>query len=141
MATKKCPNCGAEIPAEATRCYVCREWVQNINNTPVDNPPEFLATLLFAWFLGCFGIHRFYTGNIPIGIAQLLTLGGCGIWSYIDLVMICFNKFKDGKGRYFTDYNSNVGITVFVISLIPIGLILLLIFFIFLAIVIPGVVK
>ena len=141
MEKKKCPNCGAEIDVEATRCYVCQKWLPQVNSNIDDRPPEFLATLLFAWFLGCFGIHRFYTGNISIGIAQLLTFGGCGIWAYIDLILICFNKFKDGKGRYFRDYSPNVGITVFVISLIPIGLILLLIFFIFLAIVIPGVVK
>ena len=137
MKIKKCPNCGAEINSEAIRCYVCQAWIQenNINNV-IDRPPEFLATLLFAWFLGCFGIHRFYTGNIPIGIAQFLTLGGCGICAYIDFIMICFNKFKDDKGRYLRDYNANVGITIFVISLIPIGLFLLLI----LAIALPAVI-
>ncbi len=128
MVTKKCPNCGAEIQAEATHCYNCKEWLQNTNNLQSDNPPKFLTTLLFAWFLGCFGIHRFYTGNIPIGIAQLLTLGGCGIWAYIDLILICFNKFKDGKGRYFRDYNPNVGITVFTINLIPVILVLFIFF-------------
>lgn len=140
MEKKKCPNCGAEIDAEATRCYVCQKWLSQSFNGVDDRPPEFLATLLFAWFLGCFGVHRFYTGNIPIGVAQFLTLGGCGIWSYIDFILICFNKFKDGKGRLLRDYNSNVGITVFVISLVPLGLICLLIFGIFLAVIIPEIV-
>ncbi len=139
MATQKCPHCGAEIPADATRCYVCQEWITQ-NNTNENTPPEFLATLLFAWFLGCFGIHRFYTGNYATGIAQLLTLGGCGIWTYIDFVMICFNKFKDAQGRFFSDYNPNVGITIFVISLIPLGLLLILLFGIYMAVLIPRLV-
>ncbi|HEY8399911.1 MAG TPA: TM2 domain-containing protein [Cytophagaceae bacterium] len=43
---------------------------------------------MFCWFLGVFGIHRFYTGHIAIGIIQLLTLGGCGIWCIVDLVLL-----------------------------------------------------
>ena len=31
-------------------------------------------------FVGYLGIHRFYTGNILIGIIQLITGGGFGIW-------------------------------------------------------------
>ncbi len=140
MSMKKCPNCGAEIPADATRCYVCKEWLQDTNCNADNKPQDFLETLLFAWFLGCFGVHRFYTGNIPIGIAQLFTLGGCGIWAYIDLIMICFNKFKDGQGRHLSNYKSNVGITLFVISLIPLVIILFMVFLIFLAVVIPRLV-
>jgi len=40
------------------------------------------------WFLGVFGGHRFYAGDIGIGIGQLLTLGGLGIWSLIDVFLI-----------------------------------------------------
>lgn len=123
--SKNCPFCGTEIADDATRCYSCQKWLTE-TNVVEDKPAGFLETLLFAWFLGAFGIHRFYTGNVAIGIAQLLTLGGCGIWTYIDFILICFNKFKDGKGRLLRDYNANTGITIFVISLIPIGLVLFL---------------
>ncbi|MBS0619361.1 MAG: hypothetical protein JSR44_14330 [Spirochaetes bacterium] len=34
-----------------------------------------------------------------IGIGQLLTLGGCGIWSLVDLVMIITGSFRDGQGQ------------------------------------------
>ena len=37
---------------------------------------------------GVFGVHRFYTGHIGIGIAQFLTFGGCGVWQLIDLIFI-----------------------------------------------------
>lgn len=58
-----------------------------------------MATLLLCVLLGYLGIHRFYTGNILIGILQLLTLGGCGIWTLIDLVLILTENYRDGDGN------------------------------------------
>lgn len=48
---------------------------------------------------GIFGIHRFYTGHVGIGIAQLLTFGGCGIWQLIDIISIATRKDTDSQGR------------------------------------------
>ncbi len=48
---------------------------------------------------GIFGIHRFYTGHVGIGIAQLLTFGGCGIWQLIDIISLATGKFTDKDGR------------------------------------------
>jgi TM2 domain-containing membrane protein YozV len=58
----------------------------------------FVPTLLLCFFLGAFGIHRFYTGKIGTGILMLLTLGGLGIWTLIDFVMIAVGSFKDKSG-------------------------------------------
>jgi len=58
----------------------------------------FVPTLLLCLFLGCFGIHRFYTGKIGTGVLQLLTLGGLGIWALVDMVMIICGKFTDKQG-------------------------------------------
>ncbi len=48
---------------------------------------------------GIFGIHRFYVGKLGTGILQLLTLGGLGIWSLIDLIMIIVGSFTDKAGH------------------------------------------
>lgn len=53
---------------------------------------------LLCFFLGTFGIHRFYVGKIGTGILMILTLGGLGIWVLIDLVMIIVGSFKDKNG-------------------------------------------
>ena len=59
---------------------------------------DWLTTLLLCLFLGWIGVHRFYTGHIVIGVIQLLTLGGCGIWALVDLIMILTNSYKDSNG-------------------------------------------
>ena len=58
----------------------------------------FVPALLLCLFLGGFGVHRFYAGKIGTGILMLLTLGGLGIWSLIDLIVIATGNFKDKEG-------------------------------------------
>ncbi len=63
------------------------------------SPKGFVPTLLLCFFLGAFGVHRFYVGKVGTGILMLLTLGGLGIWALIDFVMIAVSSFKDKDGR------------------------------------------
>ena len=60
---------------------------------------DWTTTLILAIFLGSLGVDRFYTGNMMLGIIKLITLGGCGIWTIIDIVMIATGSYKDGQGR------------------------------------------
>lgn len=60
---------------------------------------SWITTLLLCLFLGGLGVHRFYAGKIGTGILQLITVGGCGIWTLIDLIMIITGSFIDKDGN------------------------------------------
>lgn len=63
---------------------------------------KILPAFLMCSFLGILGIHRFYVGKTGSGIAQILTLGGLGIWSLVDWIMILCGSFKDSEGKALT---------------------------------------
>lgn len=60
---------------------------------------DYIPTLLLCFFLGSFGVHRFFVGKVGTGILMLVTLGALGFWTIIDFVMIAIGSFKDKQGR------------------------------------------
>jgi len=64
-----------------------------------------LAAFLLAFFLGGFGIHRFYVGKGKSGILMIILtisvigLPIVGIWATIDWIMILFGAFSDSNGK------------------------------------------
>ncbi len=58
-----------------------------------------MVALLLSIFVGSLGVDRFYMGYIGLGILKLITFGGCGIWWFIDLILIATHKLKDVDGQ------------------------------------------
>ena len=118
-----CRNCGREVAEKALFCVGCGAAPRSGKNfcqscSAATNPnaqiclkcgvrlsaaaaegKDWLLTLLLCIFLGFLGIHRFYTGHIVLGVLQLITAGGCGIWTLIDLILIASGAFKDKDGN------------------------------------------
>ena len=60
---------------------------------------DWFTTLILCLFFGFFGIHRFYTGHILIGVIQLFTFGLAGIWWLLDLFLIVIGRYTDAQGN------------------------------------------
>ena len=71
----------------------------------MNSEKNWLTTLLLCIFLGNFGVHRFYTGKIGTGTLMLLTCGGCGIWTIVDLIMLIMGNFTDKDGNAIVNKN------------------------------------
>lgn len=59
---------------------------------------SYVTALLLSVLVGVLGIDRFYLGYTGLGVAKLLTLGGCGIWQIVDVVLIAMRKLPDSDG-------------------------------------------
>lgn len=91
-----CSECGHGMSPKAPNCPSCGA-PNRAAMEPVSHKSMVPAALL-CFFLGTFGIHRFYVGKIITGILMILTLGGLGIWVLIDFVMIIVGSFRDKDG-------------------------------------------
>jgi len=60
---------------------------------------DWTTLLILSVLLGGLGVDRFFSGHIGLGVLKLITVGGCGIWAIIDIIMIATGKFRDGEGR------------------------------------------
>lgn len=107
---KNCIFCGAALTQSSNTYRVSQQKTPTTppnfditDNTQIQSPKSggksLIVTFLLCIFTGYLGIHRFYTGHYTIGIVQLLTGGGCGIWYIIDLIMIVAGSYKSADGK------------------------------------------
>lgn len=60
-----------------------------------DKKVKWMLALLMSIFFGSLGVDRFIMGHVGLGILKLITFGGMGIWSLIDIILIAMKyKFK-----------------------------------------------
>jgi len=88
-----CHSCGKETFAGAQVCSNCGVSLATASDK------DLVAASLISWLAGWLGIDRFYLGYTGLGIVNLVTLGGCGIWALIDVILIVLRKLPDAQGR------------------------------------------
>jgi TM2 domain-containing membrane protein YozV len=103
MAMVFCRGCGKEIHDSAPSCPSCGAvQIQQQRQTVSASDKRILPAFLLCFFFGVFGAHRFYVGKIGSAVAQLLTIGGLGIWALVDLIILLCGAFTDAAGNKIT---------------------------------------
>jgi hypothetical protein len=93
-------------PAEyAQPGYAQPGYAPYLTDAPTGAGKSFIVTWLLSWFLGAWGVDRFYLGKIGTGILKLVTLGGLGIWVLVDLIMVLAGATRDKLSRPLVGYD------------------------------------
>ena len=70
-----------------------------LDSSTKTNSIDWLALFLLTFFVGIFGVHRFYVGKIGTGVLMLITLGGLGVWFLVDLILVVTGQFTNKDGQ------------------------------------------
>ncbi len=113
-----CSRCGMTLDAGVLTCPRCAEPLDRggqqapgnytppvppgyagAADEPYVSPKSRLVMLLLCFFLGTFGVHRFYAGRFITGIIWLFTVGLVGLGWLYDMILIICGVFRDGDRR------------------------------------------
>lgn len=85
-----CSNCGKEISDNAVSCPDCGEPTKKAN----EGKKNKALFVVLALFLGGLGIHRFYLGNVGLGILYLVFFWTAipAIAAFIEAIVIGLRK-------------------------------------------------
>ena len=105
---KFCTNCGAEVEAQDNFCRQCGKEIDNL--PPPPTPQNFKnkwIALLLCIFLGFLGAHKFYEGQIFMGIIYVAVFAVFvifeNIFGFFIVVLMDFIEILFKKNIYYVD--------------------------------------
>lgn len=101
----------------------------------VESKRSYIVHWILSYFLGSFGIDRMYRGLVGTGVLKLVTLGGFGVWYWIDWLMAGFGSPRDKQGLLLAGYTHHkktmsiiTGVLVVLQILFIVPMVLLIVF-------------
>lgn len=79
-------------------CYGSRTFLRDGIPCVKYTDHYFVTTLLYSILLGFLGMDRFCLGQTGTAVGKLLTLGGLGIWWFIDVILLVTNNLLPEDG-------------------------------------------
>lgn len=136
--TNFCPNCGTKIihkdvPAEQCKQALPEKTVVAPPATELPSAPSatssegtksFVTTAILSMLPFPCGLHRFYTGRIWSGLIQCFTFGLYLIWSFIDVLRILSNSYKDADNKLLKGYSKGKAALLLLLWITIYGLII-----------------
>ncbi|WP_411720572.1 TM2 domain-containing protein [Mycetocola sp.] len=95
----------APAPPAASQAPTAYATAPYPTGAPTTPGKSFIVTWLLSWFLGMWGVDRFYLGKVGTGVLKLITFGGLGIWVLIDLIMVLVGATRDKLSRPLVGYD------------------------------------
>jgi len=73
-------------------------WLRQLDTAARSSELSRPVALLLSITLGFLGMDRFYLGYGILGLLKLGTMGGCGLWWVIDILLIAAGGLRDAEG-------------------------------------------
>ncbi|XP_066920137.1 TM2 domain-containing protein 2-like [Clytia hemisphaerica] len=64
----------------------------------------FVTTLLYSILVGFFGVDRFCLGHTGTAVGKLLTIGGAGIWWFVDIILLVTGELQPADESNWNPY-------------------------------------